>query len=102
MLEIAQLAVAIGEIPQAGTSGRNRLAQHIADRGYQPADPDVPEISRLAPWADAGAKQSLANIYIAQPGDENSAGFEQECLTSGEKRNQDCPLDARLNAPRTA
>lgn len=68
MLEIAQLAIRMGVIPQGGPARRNGILQHRANGGCKPRGPHRPGNARRASLRrEARTEQRLTHIDIAQP-----------------------------------
>src|SRR6185312_15404279 len=69
VLEIAEIARGAGEIADRRASGLDRLRQHRFDRVDQAGRLFRLQGRRLAPRAEPGPPQGLADIDVAEPGD---------------------------------
>ena len=69
MLKISKLSIGLAEIPQRGSPCLDRFGQDVANDGYQMFDALPANLSRFAFRVDFCAKKSLADVDIAQSGD---------------------------------
>src|SRR5229473_1757002 len=87
VLEIAELAIGLDVIAQRRPAGLDRLAENLADRRGEPLGPRADDRRGEPARRQPGAKERLADIDVAEPGDD--ALIEQGRLDRGQLAGQD-------------